>query len=259
MRFVFLAAAMSAALLVFRPTAHSALSAQQIIDQMLESDPWGMSGAEVVGAATVKDQGGSTKVVRFTSRSRRIGKNLSKSLTRITAPADLKGVGLLQIQNEKSDDERHLFLPDLKRARRIVGSSRSGSFVGTDFSYGDMDRKDFRESTSTLKGNEKLGKHECYRLEIVPSGKEALYAKIEAWVRTDNFVPLKILMYSKSGGLLKTQTVQEIQKISGRWFIMKSTMVSENERRSTELVLEKVTVDDKIDDGEFTVQNLERL
>jgi hypothetical protein len=259
MRFVFMTAVLSAVLLVFRPLAHSELSAQQIIDSMLESDPWGLSGAQVVGAATVKDQGGATKVVRFTTRSRRVGKNLSKSLVRITAPADLKGVGLLQIQNQGSDDERHLFLPDLKRARRIVGSSRSGSFVGTDFSYGDMDRKDIRDSRATLKGTEKLGKHECYHLEIVPTSKDALYARLESWVRTDNFVPLKTLMYGKSGALLKTQTTQEIQKISGRWFIMKSSMVSENEHRSTELVLEKVTVDDKIEDGEFTVQNLERL
>src|SRR5687768_5377391 len=133
MRFVLPTAAILAAFLAFYPLARSELSAQQIIDQMLEADPWGSSGAEVVGAATVRDQGGATKVVRFTSRSRRIGKNLSKSLVRVTAPADLKGVGLLQIQNQDSDDERHLFLPDLKRARRIVGSSRSGSFVGTDF------------------------------------------------------------------------------------------------------------------------------
>jgi hypothetical protein len=259
MRFVLFTAAIMAALVSFYPRAHSELSAQQIIDQMLEADPWGLSGAEVVGSATVRDQGGATKVIRFGSRSRRHGKNLSKSLVRITAPADLKGVGLLQIQNQDSDDERHLFLPDLKRARRIVGASRSGSFVGTDFSYGDMDRKDIRQSKAVLKGQVKLGKHDTYHLEITPTGKDALYARMESWVRTDNFVPLKSQMYGKSGALLKTQTAQEIQRVSGRWFIMKSLMVSENERRQTELVLEKVTVNDKIDDGEFTVQNLERL
>ena len=260
MRFVLqLSVVTLAALLLITPEAHSELSADAIVDRMLESDPWGLNGAEVVATATVRDKSGSARVIRFASRSRKYEKNLAKSLVRVTAPADLKGVGLLQIQKKSGDDERHLFLPDLKRARRIVGSSRSGAFVGTDFSYGDMDRKDIREAKAVLKGRVKLGSYDTYHLELTPTGKDALYAKIEAWVRTDNFVPLKSQMYAKSGALLKTLTSKEIQQISGQWFITKSLMVSENENRATELVLDKVKVDDKISDSEFTVQNLERL
>jgi hypothetical protein len=239
--------------------ADAAPSAAEIVEKMLESDPWGLSGAAVEASATIKDQGGSTRVVRFSARSRRTEGTLSKSIVRVTAPADLAGVGLLQVQKKGSDDDRHLFLPDLKRARRIAGGSRSGAFVGTDFSYGDIDRKEIRNAKATLVGSEKLGQYEVYHLTLESGDKDALYPKSEMWVRKDNFVPLKYLMYARSGSLVKTLLTKEVKRISGRWFITRSLMTSENEHRSTELVLEKVDPLVTIGDEELTVQALERI
>lgn len=234
-------------------------TAPQIIERVLEADPWGLSGAVVTAHATVRDGSGSTRELAFHGESRRYDGPLSKSLVRVTAPADLAGVGLLQIQRRSGDDERFLFLPDLSRARRIAGGARQGAFVGTDFSYADLDRRDLRQSTSRLVGEEKLGAYDTFHLDVTPTAADAQYARIEVWVRKEGYVPLKSIMYARSGTVLKTLTTGEVRRIGGRWFITRSRMENAADHRSTELVLEAVSPSDAIPDDEFTVRNLEKL
>src|SRR5690606_21574519 len=138
------------------------------------------------------------------ARSRQHAPPLSKSLVRFQAPAELKGAGFLQVQNSGQDDDRFLFLPELKRARRISGNLRSSSFMGTDFSYADLDRRDLREGTPTLLEEAPLGGVACYVLSVTPKRADTKYSKTELWVRKDNFIPAKMLMFDKSGTLLKT-------------------------------------------------------
>jgi hypothetical protein len=234
-------------------------TAPQIIEKVLEADPWGLSGAVVSARATVRDAGGATKDLAFHGESRRYDGPLSKSLVRVTAPPDLAGVGLLQIQKRSGDDERFLFLPDLARARRIAGSARRGAFVGTDFSYADIDRRDLRQSSARLVGEEKLGAYDTFHLDVTPTGADAQYARIEIWVRKDGYLPLKSIMYAASGAVVKTLVTEEVRRIGGRWFITRSKMESTQDRRSTELVLDAVAPSDTIPDDEFSVRNLEKL
>lgn len=230
----------------------------QIVAKVLEADPWGLAGAEVSARAIIKDANGSVRQLEFNGRSRRYAPPLSKSLVRFRSPADLAGVGFLQIQHKDGDDERFLYMPELKRSRRIAGNTRSNSFMGTDFSYADIDRRDVRNSKATAKGDENVGRFPCFHLELVPSSSDAQYARLEMWVRKDNFVPLKLLMYNRAGVLVKTLLTQEVRRVQGRWFITRSLMQNHADSRQTELVIEDVKPRDDIPESEFTVLNLER-
>jgi outer membrane lipoprotein-sorting protein len=242
-----------AALLLQAPNANN------IVQKVLDSDPWGLSGSEVTARAIIKDSGGATRTLAFSGHSRRHDPPLSKGLVRFSAPADLAGVGFLQIQKKDADDERFLFLPELKRSRRIAGNSRTQAFVGTDFNYADLDRRDLRNSQATIKGDESIGKFACWKLEVLPKAGDAVYARLELWVRKDNNVPLKWQMYSKSGVLLKTLVAEEVKRVSGHWYITRSLMTNHQDSRTTELLLDKVTPRDDIPDDEFTVRNLEKM
>lgn len=239
--------------------ARAELSPRQIIDEVLKSDPWGMMGANITARALVKDQVGSKRELAFTGRSHRYKPGLSRGLVRFAAPADIKGVGFLQIQKKDGDDERHLFLPELKKSRRISGKMRGNAFMGTDFNYADMDRRDLREASAVNKGEEAYGKFPCHHLDVTPTGTDAQYARIEVWVRKDNYVPLKTLMFNKAGVLVKTLTTQEVQRKKGRWFITKSLMTNHAERRTTELFLEAIEPVDEAPDDDFTLRKLETL
>ncbi|HEX8953766.1 MAG TPA: outer membrane lipoprotein-sorting protein [Polyangia bacterium] len=233
-------------------------SPREILDRVLEADPWGLSGAVITARAVVRDRSGATRELAFTGRSRRYDGLLSKGLVRFTAPADVAGVGFLQIQTKAGDDDRYLYLPELKRARRIAGSNRGQSFMGTDFSYADLDRRDLRQAAAEARADETLARFPCWRVAVKPTGADATYARAELWVRKDNFLPLKMEMYGRSGALLKTLTTQEVRRIGGRWFITRSTMVSHEAARQTELVIVELDPRSDLADGEFTVRNLEK-
>jgi outer membrane lipoprotein-sorting protein len=234
-------------------------NANAIVQKVLDMDPWGLKGSEVTARAIIKDSGGGTRTLAFTSRSRIHEAPLAKALVRFSTPADLAGVGFLQIQKKDADDERFLFLPELKRSRRIAGNSRGQAFVGTDFSYADLDQRDMRNAQSSIKGEESIGKFPCWHLEVIPKGGEPVYARMELWVRKDNNVPLKTLMFNRAGVLLKTLVSEELKRVSGRWYVTKSLMTNHQDSRQTELLIDKVQPRSDIPDDEFTVRNLEKM
>jgi outer membrane lipoprotein-sorting protein len=233
-------------------------TAAQIVAKVVESDPLGLSGAEVNAKAVVTEKTGKSRALVFDAKSRRDAPPLGKSVITFQAPADVAGMRFLQIQNADSDDERFLYTPELKRSRRIAGSNRSESFMGTDFSYADIDGRDLRQSASVLLGDEKVGKFDCWHVSVTPKNADAVYAKIDLWVRKDNYIPLKEVMFDKHNAPVKTFVAREIQRHAGRWFITGSRMTDSNTGRSTEITLDKVERRDDIPLESFSVRAIEK-
>jgi hypothetical protein len=230
-----------------------------ILKRVLQSDPWGLSGAEIVARLTLTDKSGGKSMLAFNGKSMQYDPPLSKGVVRFSAPPDLAGAAFLQIQKREGDDERFLFLPELKRSRRIAGSMRSGSFMGTDFTFADLDRRDLRNSIATLKGKDPVGKFPCYLLDIVAKSSDADYSHVEMWVREDNFLPLRMKMYDRTKAHLKTFEALETKRVSGSWFISKSRMVNHQQKHQTELWLEQIVVKNSFPEDEFSVRALEKL
>jgi outer membrane lipoprotein-sorting protein len=241
------------------PARAADLSPGEVIEKAMSSDPWGLSGADISAHATLTDKRGSTSDLAFTARSKRYDALLSKSIVRFSAPADVAGAGFLQIQKKDGDDDRFLFLPELKRSRRISGNLTTTAFMGTDFSFADLDRRDFRESTArSLGADENIGRFPCYHIDVTSRRSGSEYSHIEVWIRKDNFLPLKMLMFDKANVLLKTFTVQEVRRVQNQWFITKSQMVNQAQSHTTDLVIDQIVVKSDIPDEEFTVRALEK-
>lgn len=240
-------------------SADAAPTAQELVTKFLDSDPWGLGDAVLTAHAKLTDKRGSSSELVFTARSRRHDPPYSKSMVRFSAPADLAGAGFLQIQNRGADDDRFLFLPELKRSRRISGNLRGNSFMGTDFSFADLDRRDFRESRATSKPDEAIGKFPCFHVEAVPSRSDSPYGAVEVWLRKDNLLPLKMVMYDHAHVLMKTFTTLEVRRVSGRWYVTKSRMEDPVHSHTTDLVLTDIAPATDIPDDDFTVRNLEKI
>lgn len=233
-------------------------SPKELINKMLEHDFWGLSGAEIKATALLKDKLGKSRTLVIEAQSRKHKGFLTKSLVRFRSPPDLAGAGFLQIQNDGRDDDRFLYLPELKRSRRVAASQRSTSFMGTDFNFADMDRRDLREAQYKAGPNGKVGKFECHHVTVIPTRGDSPYSRIEVDIRKDDFVPLKMEMFDKAKVHLKTLNVFQIKRVTGRWFITKSQMVNHKENHSTLLVLNEVKPTDSIPDSRFTEDNLKR-
>jgi hypothetical protein len=237
----------------------TAPSAQEIVAKVLDADPFGLAGASVTARLTLTDKTGATSTLALTGRAMRYDPPFSKSIVRFTAPPDLAGAGFLQIQNRTGDDDRFLFLPELKRARRISGALRGSSFMGTDFAFADLDRRDFREGGLTSQADAQVGKYACYRVDVAPKRSDSPYGKLEAWIRKDNFLPLKLQQYDHAGVLIKTFTAEEVRRVEGQWFITKSRMLDHAHAHTTDLLIDAVAPLKTVPDDEFTTRNLEKL
>ncbi len=233
-------------------------SAQQVLGHVLDSDSWGLSGASISAHATLTDKTGAKSELSFSARSKRLGPGVSESLVRFSAPAELAGAGFLQIQKQDADDERFLFLPDLKRSRRISGGLRANAFMGTDMSFADLDRRDLRDSTVSLTGSEPIEKWDCFKLEVLPKRADSQYSRVELWARKDNYVTLRMKMYDRSKSLVKVFTTLEVRRVSGQWFISKSKMVNQQQAHTTELFLDQISTSEQFSDDDFTVRALEK-
>jgi outer membrane lipoprotein-sorting protein len=233
-------------------------SAAEIVQNVLESDPWGLTKGEVKANAILTDKRGTRRELSFTAASRRHDPPLSKSIVRFSAPPDLAGAGFLQIQHRDGDDDRFLFLPALKRSRRISGSLRGSAFMGTDFSFADLDRRDLRDSQAKTLGSEKIGSTLCYHVDVVPRRADSQYSHLEMWVRSDNFLLLRSNMYDMANVLIKTFEAREVRRVSGNWFVSKSLMRDVKNQHTTLLVLQSIIADTQIPDEEFTVRALEK-
>jgi outer membrane lipoprotein-sorting protein len=248
------------ALLVVAAPAAGDPPAAQILERVLDADLFGMAGAEFVAALTVRSApGAAERQLLFSGRSRRSTARLAKGIIRFSSPPDVAGTGFLMIQRQGSDDERMLFVPELKRSRRIAATARTESFMGTDFSYADFDQRELRDARVRHLGTENIGRFGCWRIEAAPNARDTPYKRLELWVRKDNYVPLKVVMYDSGPKPLKTLVVQEMRRLEGHWLVTRSTMTTHASGRQTEFTLREIKPRNDIPDEEFTVRTLEKL
>jgi outer membrane lipoprotein-sorting protein len=187
----------------------------------------------------------------------------SKLVVKFGSPPDIKGTGVLQIEHSDSDDDLWIYLPALKKSRRLVANNKKDSFAGSDFSYGDITLPKVDRYRHTLLRSEKLDEHDCYVVESVPATDTVKansgYSKKITWVRTDNFVESKVEYYDLAGRLLKTQRTgrhQLVEPDKGRWFVMHREMTNHQSGHRTTITASKADAV-TIPDDSFTTRYLE--
>lgn len=234
-----------------------ALTAQQVLEKAVDVDAWGRDGVEASARVTVTEKSGQKRELAFEAKSRRHAPPLAKSVLKFSAPADVAGMKFLLVQKNDGDDERTVWMPDLKRARRVAAANRNERFMGTDFTYADMDRKDVRNGKPVFAAEEMIGKYPCHHLVIAATEPNAIYKKVEVWVRKDNLVPIKWVMFDNAGAAAKTLVAKEIQRHAGRWQITRSQMTDHASGRTTEILIEHIEPREVAMD-ELTVASLEK-
>ncbi len=181
---------------------------------------------------------------------------LDLSLIFFEAPADVKGVGMLSREQESGETAQWLYMPALGRSRRIAPSSRDDSFMGSDFSYEDLETRRADRDEHRFLREEVLDGVICQVVESSPK-EESSYSRRVCWVDRETWIVRRVDFYDKKGNLQKRLTAGNLVRQEGVWMALLMTMEDVQRNQKTQLIWNKMTLNGGMDPELFTVGTLE--
>ena len=182
-------------------------------------------------------------------------------MTRFLSPSDVKGTVSLLIEHFDKDDDIWIYLPALKKVRRLVSNNKKDSFVGTDFSYADVIGYKVGEWSYKLLKEELIEGQPCYVIEALPKSDAVKtsngYSKRIAWLRKDNFMAVKMDYWDEAGQLLKNSTFTDIQLVDqkrGKWQAMRLETRNVQTGHSTVIKFDNFKANQQVKDEFFTTR-----
>jgi Outer membrane lipoprotein-sorting protein len=263
-KLLFTALALSLSPPAWADKATSTPSARDIMDKVTTTRK--LDGSEAVIKMTVVGEGGQAREREISMATKLYdGGKTEKRIYRFLSPADVQGTGILVYDYADKPDDVWIYLPALRKTRRVVSSQRSQSFMGSEFSYGDLNIPSLDDFTYTLAKEEPMGGEACYVVDLVPKNKEIAdaegYSKKTYWVSKAKMAVVRGLYYDKDGKLLKELTAQDIKLLdpkNKRYRAMHMEMTNKQNGRKSVFETKKVTFSPNTKDDYFTTAYLER-
>lgn len=187
----------------------------------------------------------------------------NRTLLFFESPPEVKGVGLLQWSDPHATDEQWLYIPELKRIRKISAGAKRESFVGTDFSFNDLaiisqlTEWTEEDARTELLREETLDGRRCHVIEFTPAAKSFGYGKIVIWLRTDDLVIVKYSMHDTAGRQEKVLTLGDIRKVGEIPTAFQMEMKNVNSGSHTIVKFTEIKYDTGVKDAMFTRRALE--
>jgi hypothetical protein len=195
----------------------------------------------------------------------------TRTLSTFNSPADIRGTAYLNYDwdDAERDDDSWLYLPAMQRVRRIASSDTSDSFLGSDFTYADIngleiDWYDYR----FVNESETVDGVECWVIEATPRAamKEKAeqatgYSRLQAWISKDNFVQMRAQAWELRGNRVKYFTASDIRQVDGIWTVHRQQAVTTRNGRQEHasiLQLNDIRYDINIDDDALTTEAMQR-
>lgn len=186
-------------------------------------------------------------------------------MTRFLSPPDVKGTVSLLIEHAEKDDDMWIYLPALKKVRRLVSSDKKTSFVGTDFSYADVIGFKVNDWNYKLLKEETVDGQPCYVIEATPKSDEVKsntgYSKRISWLRKDSTMNARVDFYDEQGEMLKTETFTDIREVDpkrAKWQAMRLEANNVQTGHRTIIQFENFKVNQNVKDEFFTTRYMEK-
>ena len=245
-------------------TAQEKPSPRDIMEKVFEARK--LDGSEAVSTLTIYNQKGQKRVRKMAMVTKLYdGGRTEKKLSRFLSPADVKGTGFMTFDYEKKDDDMWMYMPSLRKTRRIVSSEKSKSFMGSEFAYVDMNIPILDNYTYKLLMEEKAGGVDCWVIESTPKDEDIAdedgYSKKSAWIGKADYTIRKAAYYDLDGELLKELTAENIKLIDPkkkRYRPMKLEMINRQNGRRSVLTIDRIVLKEDVKDEYFTTRYLER-
>jgi hypothetical protein len=239
-------------------------SARQIMDKVALTRK--LDGSEAVLKMLIVSDKGETRERKITMATKLYdaGKT-EKRIYRFLSPADVQGTGVLVFDYEVKADDVWVYLPALRKTRRILSNQRSQSFMGSEFTYGDLNIPALDDYDYKIVKEEPIGDETHWVVDSLPKSKETAnsegYSKRTYWVSKKTFTVRKALLFDLGGRLvkeLKADNIKLLDPKKQRYRAMRMEMTNKQNGRRSVFESEKVVLAPDTKDDFFTPRYLER-
>ena len=182
-----------------------------------------------------------------------------KSLVLFDTPRDIEGTALLSHAKILDPDDQWLYLPALKRVKRISSSNKSGPFVGSEFAFEDFTAIELNKFDYTWIGAEACGDLTCDVLERTPRYENSGYTKQVSWVDQTDFQIRKVEFYDRRGDLLKVLELSDYREYAGIWRAHRLSMSNVQTNKQTDLLYGDYEFKTGLAENDFVKGRLSRL
>ncbi|MBF0237180.1 MAG: outer membrane lipoprotein-sorting protein [SAR324 cluster bacterium] len=244
------------------------MTAQEIMVKVDKRDTGETSISE--SAMILIDKNGNQRV-RQTKMFRRQYPDVKKSISFFLTPADVKDTSFLSYdwEDDAKEDDSWLYLPALRKVKRIAASDKAGSFMGSDFTYSDIEGINIKHyDYAFVKESEMIDGADTWVIESTPKPEfnekvldETGYIKQQVWVRKDNFMVVRGMFWVKKGKKIKYLTISDIEKIDNIWTGKTLQMVTTQngvKTHATVLKNQGISYNKPVEEDMFSTQRMER-
>ncbi len=185
---------------------------------------------------------------------------VEKKLMFFEEPADVRNTAFMNWSYSEpgKNDDQWIYLPALKRVKRISSSNKGDYFMGSDFTYDDLGDRHPSEDTHTLKGTETIDGKTVHVVESIPKEDGYMYSRTVSRVIDGVWIGLKKEFYDEDGELLKTLEVEEFEEIDGYWTVTHTRMHNVQKDHTTDMQLSDIEYDTGVSDNLFSQRTMQR-
>ena len=181
---------------------------------------------------------------------------IEKKLMFFLSPADVKDTGFLSISYpDDRDDDQWIYLPALKRVKRIAAKNQNDSFMGSDFTYDDMGTRNPNKDVHTLLGTSMIDGKECYIVESIPKVSNKEFDRTVTYIVKDEWYGLN-KEYHYKGEMIRELTINSLESINGIYVITDMVMKNHDKGTQTRITMSAVSFDNDLDSDIFSDRQL---
>jgi outer membrane lipoprotein-sorting protein len=174
-------------------------------------------------------------------------------------PRDLLGTSILTVTHRNERSEQWLYLPALRRSRRIATSDQSDAFMGSQFTYEDMVAQEFHRYTYQYLREEEIGRARAHVLERFPTDERSVYGSQIIWLDIEAYLVLRIDYFDRSHELVKSLAIEEYQQYAGKhWRPNRMVMTEARSGKSTTLAWSAYAFENGLTEEDFDPRRLGR-
>lgn len=240
------------------------LTAEEIVQKSAETDKVQSWSSKTTMQLLAKNSSERVRESVIYSKLKPDGHDMQR-LIRFTSPADISGTNVLIHEHSGGNDDIWIYLPSMKKVRRLLTSGRKESFIGTDFSYADITTPKVHENNHALLRQESLNGVPCFVIESVPKDDDVRkgtgYSKTITWIRQDNLIRVKAELFDLSGALFKVMqvhSVKEIDRQRNKWLMEKVEMLNLQSGHTTIITFNDIRTGADISDKMFSPGRLDK-